>query len=347
MAGHVAAAEGRFDDALGSYRRARGFGPHRAAPLIHEGNVLARLGRPFDALDAFERALDLEDGERSASYSRSAELAGGRIPFAAPIPLLPILYALVLLLGEALVTFVNPLLVFPLHGGLVVAVSIHLAWLARHPAEADANRPLTALLLAFVLAPLIRIISLTLPLAQIEPAYRYLFAGIPMALGALLVARALGMSLVQMGLVWRDTRLQVLVVVASVGLGFIEFAILRPAPMGGLPWTVAGVLPAIAVGIFTGLPEEMIFRGVLQTAARPIMAGGTVLYTATVFAVLHIGYESAVDLAFVFGVGLFYGWVFERTRSIVGTSIGHGLANVILFFVAPYLLPGLIGHPIF
>ncbi|MGQ0609413.1 MAG: hypothetical protein ACT4OQ_13265, partial [Chloroflexota bacterium] len=33
-----------------------------------------------------------------------------------------------------------------------------------------------------------------------------------------------------------------------------------------------------------------------------------------------------------------FGWVFERTRSIIGVSISHGLANVILFFVAPHLI---------
>jgi hypothetical protein len=63
--------------------------------------------------------------------------------------------------------------------------------------------------------------------------------------------------------------------------------------------------------------------------------------------VLHIGYESATDLAFVFAVGLIYGWIFERSRSIVGVSIGHGLANVVLFFIAPNLVPVLIGRPLF
>ena len=39
----------------------------------------------------------------------------------------------------------------------------------------------------------------------------------------------------------------------------------------------------------------------------------------------------------MFGVGLLYGWVFERSRSIIGISIGHGQANVVLFFIAPNL----------
>ncbi len=249
-----------------------------------------------------------------------------------------IAYAIILLASELAVTFLNPLLVFPFHGGLVVAILLHLAWLSRRPVQTAESRALAALLLAFLVAPLIRIISLTLPLAQIEPAYRYFFAGVPMALAGLLVARTLGLNREQIGIVWRESRLQTLAVVGSLGLGFVEFAILRPAAMGPLPWTLAGLVPAVAVGVFTGFPEEVIFRGLLQTAARPIMRRGTVLYAATVFAVLHLGYESVTDLVFVFAVGLFYGWIFERSRSIVGVSIGHGLANVVLFFVAPHLL---------
>jgi membrane protease YdiL (CAAX protease family) len=139
------------------------------------------------------------------------------------------------------------------------------------------------------------------------------------------------------GLVWRKWRMQVAVIAVSMGLGFIEYAILQPAPLGPLPWVAGGVLPAIVVGIATGFPEELIFRGVLQTATRPILGRLNWVYASLVFAVLHIGYMSPIDLVFVFGVGLLYGWVFERSRSIIGISIAHGQANVVLFFIAPNL----------
>jgi uncharacterized protein len=246
-------------------------------------------------------------------------------------------YLALLTIGELAVTFVNPLLVFPLHGGIVGLAAVHVAWLEGRSEREAGRHPLTPFLLAFIVVALIRIISYTLPLTAIEPAYRYLFAGVPMALGALLVARAAGYSMRDVGLAWRMWRLQAIVIAASVGLSFIEFAILRPAPMGPFPWVAAGVIPALVVGIATGAPEELIFRGVLQTATRPILGRLNWIYASLVFAALHIGYQSALDLAFVFGVGLLYGWVFERSRSIVGVSIGHGLANVILFFVAPNL----------
>ncbi len=246
-------------------------------------------------------------------------------------------YLALLTIAELAVTFGDPLLVFPLHGGIVGLAALHVAALEGRSERQAGRHPLTPFLLAFVVVALIRIISYTLPLAAIEPAYRYLFAGVPMTLGALLVARAAGFSWRDVGLAWRTTWLQVVVIIASIGLGFVEFAILRPVAMGPLPWVAAGVIPAAVVGIATGFPEELIFRGVLQTATRPILGRLNWVYASLVFAALHIGYQSVLDLAFVFGVGLLYGWVFERSRSIIGISIGHGQANVILFFIAPNL----------
>lgn len=246
-------------------------------------------------------------------------------------------YLVLLAIAELAVTFGNPLLVFPLHGGIVALAALHVAWLDGRSVKGAPDDRLKPFLLTFIVVASIRIISLTLPLAAIEPAYRYLMAGIPMTLGAVLVARAAHYSVRDVGLVWRRWRMQVAVVVLSIGLGFIEFAILQPAPMGPLPWVAGGVIPALVVGIATSLPEELIFRGVLQTATRPILGRLNWIYASLVFAVLHIGYINPVDLLFVFGVGLLYGWVFERSRSIAGVSIGHGLANVVLFFVAPNL----------
>jgi hypothetical protein len=244
-------------------------------------------------------------------------------------------YLGLLAVAELAVTFVTPLLVFPLHGGIVVLTAVHVAVLEQRPERGRNIQPLSPFLLAFLLAALIRVISLTLPLATVELPYAFVLAGVPMTVGALLVARASGFSLSDVGVVRRIDWLQVAVVVASVALGFVEFLILRPPALGPFPWTASGLVPALAVGISTGFPEELIFRGVMQTATRPLLGRWNWVYVSAVFAILHIGYRSVEDLLFVFAVGLLYGWIFERTRSIVGVSIGHGLANVVLFFVAP------------
>ena len=44
-----------------------------------------------------------------------------------------------------------------------------------------------------------------------------------------------------------------------------------------------------------------------------------------------------LDVVFVFGVALFFGYVVERTDSILGVSLSHGLTNIVLFLVAPFV----------
>jgi hypothetical protein len=55
-----------------------------------------------------------------------------------------------------------------------------------------------------------------------------------------------------------------------------------------------------------------------------------------VFAVLHVGYESAADVAFVFILALFLGWAVARTRSLLGVALCHGIANVVLYVIVPF-----------
>ena len=252
-------------------------------------------------------------------------------------------YVVLLTIAELIVTYVNPVLVFPLHGGLILLV---ITYVMVHFSAERHDPEHIALFIVLILGPLIRIISLTLPLGQIEPAYRYLFAGIPMAVAAVIAARAVGLPRRQMGLAWSKWRWQVLVILAAFPIGFIEFAVLSPDPIGPPAWTLAGLTPALALGFFTGFPEELIFRGIMQTVTRPFLGRWNWIYVSVIFAVLHIGYQSYIDVVFVFAAGLLYGWVVERTRSIIGVSISHGLANVVLFFVAPHVIDSGLVPPI-
>lgn len=55
---------------------------------------------------------------------------------------------------------------------------------------------------------------------------------------------------------------------------------------------------------------------------------------------LTIGYGSFTDFVFVLGVGMYFGYIVTRTRSILGVSVAHGLINVSLFLVLPLRLGG-------
>jgi hypothetical protein len=194
-------------------------------------------------------------------------------------------------------------------------------------------------LLILSLAPLIRILSISLPLGKIDNLiYWYLIIGSLLYVGALYTARISGFSARRMGFTLEGLPLQFGISLIGFGLGLIEYLILRPKPL--LPeWSWGEFLfAAIVLMIFTGLLEEFIFRSLLQEAAITTMGSWGILYGAIVFAVLHFGYRSWFDVVFVFLVGGMFGIIFQRTRSIVGVTLAHGFTNIGLYLIFPFII---------
>ena len=90
--------------------------------------------------------------------------------------------------------------------------------------------------------------------------------------------------------------------------------------------------------LFIGFGEEFIFRGVLQRSAVEAFNGWGVIYASLLFATLHMGFLSWLDVAFVFVVALFFGWVVQKTGSILGVTLAHSITNIMLYLVAPFFL---------
>ncbi len=68
--GHVASQRGRFDEALDAYSDAARVAPDRALPLVGIGLVLTRLGKPTEALSAYDLALDRSPSDETALRGR-------------------------------------------------------------------------------------------------------------------------------------------------------------------------------------------------------------------------------------------------------------------------------------
>ena len=84
--GHQLASEGKFTDALSRYQTASEVASDRALPHVAIGGMLMRLGRPKDALAAYDRALEREKDDLDALSGRAAALlATGRRDEAAKV----------------------------------------------------------------------------------------------------------------------------------------------------------------------------------------------------------------------------------------------------------------------
>jgi CAAX protease family protein len=77
---------------------------------------------------------------------------------------------------------------------------------------------------------------------------------------------------------------------------------------------------------------------VIQHSAEAAIGQWGWVYVAVLFSIMHIGYLSIWDFLFVLAVGLYFGIAVDKTRSILGVTLSHGIANVVLYLIAPFFL---------
>jgi membrane protease YdiL (CAAX protease family) len=238
-------------------------------------------------------------------------------------------YLIAITAAEVITTFVNPVAGVIIHGMLLVLLIVHATrvW----------HEPVHELLLSLSIAPLIRILSLTLPLTQFALIQWFVLTSIPLFLTAFIIIRLLNLRREEIGLRVGDLPVQLLIALLGFGLGVMEYVILHPQPL--IPALTLDALwgAAVILLVCTGFAEELFFRGLLQRTAYAALGRLGIVYVAALFAVLHIGYQSLLDVAFVFGVGLLFGYLVLSTRSLLGVTLAHGLTNILLFLVLPHL----------
>jgi membrane protease YdiL (CAAX protease family) len=240
--------------------------------------------------------------------------------------------------AELVATFGDPITAVALHA--VALSALLLASGLGGSGLSTGEGPLSRLLYSLALVPLIRIVSLAMPLTRFDEPLWFVAAAVPVAAGGFVVMRALGLRPGDVGV--RLSRgalpLQMGVIAFGLALGFSEYHILRPEPLIDELTLVRFIGPALVLMFATGFFEEFIFRGILQRSAADVLGGPLALvYVSFIFAILHIGYASATDFAFVFAIALLYGWVVIRTGSIIGVSVSHGITNITLFLVMPFI----------
>lgn len=235
------------------------------------------------------------------------------------------------------------------------ALALHIVLvfaLIAHGVVAYPRSPvLSALLVAMSLASLVRVYSLALPAfpgqeLPRDTVQRLAVVSVPLLTSIVAVAyvqrlrpRDLGLRFLPL----RPSLVQAGIALTGIPLGLLEYAILRPEPWIG-PWMVPLDLTpflgaSLAIFIATGVSEEIIFRGILlRRAMEALGSDGGLLFVSVAFTALHIFFRSAADLAFVFGVALFYGVATIRTRCLWGVIGSHTLGNVVLYLIAPYVI---------
>lgn len=242
-----------------------------------------------------------------------------------------IFWGLLLVIGDAeiVTSFVHP------RAGLALYAAL-LAGLLLYSAAAPEGGP-QQLALALTVAPLIRIVSLSLPLAYVPRVAWYPIAAAPTVAWLVTTMRRLGLSRQMVGLECPDPRVEVLLVGLGLALGPIASRLLSPVALAPPVGLRALWLSAPGLLLSTGLIDEAVFRGVLQFSAGRVLGRWAVVYVALLSTALEIGLGSTPALWLALGAYLLFGWSVQRSGSILGVGLAHGVANAIWLLIMPYV----------
>ncbi len=154
---------------------------------------------------------------------------------------------------------------------------------------------------------------------------------------------------------WRFAILVIVAMVLALAFGYVRWDPKLPSWWAMWTWSMA---------FLTALPEEALFRGVVQSSLERWSGGAArfagsdasasvrthlvyrrqsfaVVTAALLFGIAHLaGGAASVVLATVAGIG--YGWIYASTRSIAAAILAHAGLNTVHFLLFSYpslLLP--------
>jgi len=238
---------------------------------------------------------------------------------------------LILITSAELLTNYNQKLGIVFHVGIIFLLLIY--------ASLEYSRVFSQFLISLTLAPLIRVLSLSMPIVQFSRMFWFILLSIPVFIAVFTCIWLQGLHPASLGLRMPTSHLSLEAGVILLGLpfGLIEYQILKPSPLA-LNLRIPDIIVASLIFIIcTGFLEEIVFRGLIQFNTMRVMGRWHgILFISTIFGVLHAGNLTPLDCLLAFFAGFIFSFVREKTGSLYGISLSHGLINIILFMVAPF-----------
>lgn len=148
-----------------------------------------------------------------------------------------------------------------------------------------------------------------------------------------------GISIERIGLV-KNKWVKYAIAGALIGIptGSIEYLVLRPDPAFPslqIPYLLRDFL---YMTLFVSLGEEVLFRSIIQVDLQKSFGNQKGLLLASyLFGIMHLTWRSPIELVFAFLAGYLLGYMYFKTKSLVGPIMLHAINNTILVGILPYL----------
>lgn len=200
------------------------------------------------------------------------------------------------------------------------------------------QKPSYQLFSALTLIPLIRIISVSLPMTGLTEVLGIVAVSVPLFITGVLIVKIVSITPAAMGFRIKNLHIQLLIALLGLPLGFIKFFMLQPdikyisvAPVKILIWVIVLI-------ICVGLLEEFIFRGIIFSVVHRFLGyKKTIIITSLLYAALAISSKSLLNVIYAFLISILFCQIFIWKESIVGISLAHGIINITFYLICPHI----------
>jgi membrane protease YdiL (CAAX protease family) len=242
--------------------------------------------------------------------------------------------------AEACIAFASPLVGATAYALLLVVMLTYaaVALPASEEAHSEGGRSVDCAqaIAALALVPVLRLVSLTAPVGAGSEAEQYLLVGAVMA--SAIGWATWGARLPATSLTPRFGAVELWIASLSVPLALGAYFAIRPASIGEGTRSTQLATAALAVAL-AAVVEELIFRGFVQSAlARLYGPVAAPLLATVIYVVSYLGVRPSSMIVLAGVQGLLFGWLVQRTRSLVGITMCHALVNIGLFVVLPHVI---------
>ena len=187
------------------------------------------------------------------------------------------------------------------------------------------------------LIPIMRIAYFGLPLSEISQTYQHLIVAIPILVGVIVLMRFIEYSPRDIGLTRGKLPWQLLIACTGAGFGFAAYLLLEPNQLvKDITWQTA-FFPSAVLFLSLGLVGELTFRGIMQHSAAAADNWGWI-YIAILYAAVQLEHLSLVFCILSLLQALFYGWVVQKGKSLLGVILAQGAFYIGLYMVFPSIL---------
>ncbi len=184
-------------------------------------------------------------------------------------------------------------------------------------------------ILALGLVPLLRILSVAIPIPHIYSIFWYALIGLPLLAAGVIVLYKNGLPQLTRGLSIPEWIVQFMFGLIGIPLGLLA-ALIIPHPKPLIPNLTLGWLlfGSIVLTLSSGFAEEIIFRGLVQNVLQEIYGFLGLFITSILYTCMLLGTPDARYIVFFGLTGLLFTLWVRLSNSLWGVIFAHSMLNI-------------------